>query len=139
MSNTILDNSSLFTLVYKSRKKIILVSFVAAIIAAVVSLFIPNKYKSEVILFPTMNLSTGKALLNEYNDFLEIGEEEELEHMMQILQSNEIINRVVEKYDLINHYEIDTSNEKYYVDLIKKYYFPANVIPSILNVGASTP
>ena len=60
-------------------------------------------------------------MLNEYNDFLEIGEEEELEHMMQILQSNEIINRVVEKFDLINHYEIDTSNEKYYVDLIKKY------------------
>ena len=121
MSNTILDNTLLFTLVYKWRKKIILVSFVAAIIAAVISLFIANKYKSEVILFPTMNLSTGKALLNEYNDFLEIGEEEELEHMMQILQSNEIINRVVEKFDLINHYEIDTSNEKYYVDLIKKY------------------
>ena len=121
MSNTTLDNTSLFTLIYKWRKKIILVSFVAAIIAAVSSLFITNKYKSEVILFPTMNLSTGKALLNEYNDFLEIGEEEELEHMMQILQSNEIINRVVEKFDLINHYHIDTSNEKYYVDLMKKY------------------
>jgi len=121
MSNTILNNTSLFTLVYKWRKKIILVSFVAAIIAAVGSLFITNKYKSEVILFPTMNLSAGKALLNEYNDFLEIGEEEELEHMMQILESNEIINRVVEKFDLINHYEIDTSNEKYYVDLMKEY------------------
>jgi len=121
MSNTILDNTSLFTLIYKWRKKIILVSFVSAIIAAVGSLFITNKYKSEVILFPTMNLSTGKALLNEYNDFLEIGEEEELEHMMQILQSNEIINRVVDKFDLINHYDIDISNEKYYVDLMKKY------------------
>ena len=121
MSNTTLDNTSLLKLIYKWRKKIILVSFVAAIIAAVISLFITNKYKSEVILFPTMNLSTGKALLNEYNDFLEIGAEEELEHMMQILQSNEIINRVVEKFDLINHYDIDTSNEKYYVDLMKKY------------------
>ncbi len=121
MSNTILDNTSLFALFYRWRKKIIMVSFVAAVIAAVVSLFIPNKYESEVILFPTMNLSTGKALLNEYNDFLEIGEEEELEHMMQILQSNEIINRVVDKFDLVNHYEIDTSNEKYYMDLMKKY------------------
>ena len=121
MSNTILDNTSLFALFYRWRKKIIMVSFVAAVIAAVVSLFIPNKYESEVILFPTMNLSTGKALLNEYNDFLEIGEEEELEHMMQVLQSNEIINRVVEKFDLITHYEIDTLNEKYYIDLMKRY------------------
>jgi hypothetical protein len=52
---------------------------------------------------------------------LQIGEEQELEHMMQVLQSNEIINRVIEKFDLINYYEIDTSNEKYFVDMMKKY------------------
>lgn len=121
MSNNILDNSSLFSLLYKWRKKIIIVSFLTAVIAAIASLFITNKYKSEVILFPTMNLSTGKALLNEYNDFLEIGEEEELEHMMQILQSNDIFNRVVDKFDLVNHYEIDTNNELCFVDLMKEY------------------
>lgn len=121
MSNKILDNSSLFFLLYRWRKKIIIISFIAAVIAAIASLFITNKYKSEVILFPTMNLSTGKALLNEYNDFLEIGEEEELEHMMQILQSNDIFNRVVDKFDLINHYDIDTTNELYFVDLMKEY------------------
>jgi len=121
MSNTILDNTSLFELLYRWRKKIIIVSFIAAVIAAVISLFIPNKYESEVILFPTMNFSTGKALLSDHVNFLEIGEEEELEHMMQVLQSNEIINRVVDKFDLINHYKIDASNEKYFMDLIKKY------------------
>jgi len=120
-NNNFLDNTSLFALLYKWRKKIITISFAAAIIAAVVSLFIINKYKSDVILFPTMNLSTGKALLNENNDFLEIGEEDELEHMMQILQSNDIKQRVVTKFDLINHYDIDTSKEKYYADLMKKY------------------
>ena len=103
------------------RKKIITISFAAAIIAAIVSFFIINKYKSDVILFPTMNLSTGKALLNEYNDFLEIGEEEELEHMMQILESNEIKDRVIEKFDLLKHYEIDTNNETYQIDLLEKY------------------
>ena len=120
-NNNLLDNTSLFALLYKWRKKIITISFTAAIIASVVSLFITNKYKSEVILFPTMNLSTGKALLNEYNDFLEIGEEEELEHMMQILQSNEIKERVVAKFDLLKHYEIDTNNATYQIDLLKKY------------------
>ena len=122
MSNNVLDNSSLFSLLYKMRKKIILVSFLSAVFAAIASLFITNKYKSEVILFPTMNLSTGKALLNEYNDFLEIGEEEELEHMMQILQSNEIFNRVIGKFDLVTHYNIDTNNELYFVDLMKEYH-----------------
>ncbi|HIK63111.1 MAG TPA: hypothetical protein EYG01_03790 [Flavobacteriales bacterium] len=41
--------------------------------------------------------------------------------MMQILQSNDIKQRVVTKFDLINHYEIDTSNEKHYASLMKKY------------------
>jgi capsular polysaccharide biosynthesis protein len=120
-NNNFLDNTSLFTLLYKWRKKIITISFAAAIIAAVVSLFITNKYKSEVILFPTMNLSTGKALLNEYSDFLEIGEEQELEHMMQILESNEIKDRVIETFDLLVHYEIDANNKTYQFDLLEKY------------------
>ena len=121
MKNNILDNTSLFELVYRWRKKILLVSCVAAIITAFMTLLINDKYKSEVILFPTMNLSTGKALLNEYNDFLKIGEEQELEHMIQILQSNEIINRVVDRFDLVKHYKIDTSKDGYYIDLMKKY------------------
>ena len=120
-NNNFLDNTSLFTLLYKWRKKIITISFAAAIIAAVVSLFITNKYKSDVILFPTMNLSTGKALLNEYSDFLEIGEEQELEHMMQILESNEIKDRVIETFDLLEHYEIDANNKTYQFDLLEKY------------------
>jgi len=121
MNNTILDNTSLFALFYRWRKKIILVSFIATVIAVVFSLFIPNKYESEVILFPTMNLSTGKALLSDNVNFLEIGSEEELEHMMQILQSNEITNKVLNKFNLIHHYEIDTSNDDYFVDLLKEY------------------
>ena len=87
MSNSILDNTSFFALLFRWRKKIIIVSFIAAVIAVVVSLFIPNKYESEVIIFPTMNLSTGKALLNDNVNFLEIGEEEELEQ--KVVTENE--------------------------------------------------
>ena len=122
MSNTIFDNTSLFALFFKWRKKIIIASFLAAVIAVVISLFIPNKYKSEVVLFPTMNPSSGKALLHSYNStFLEIGEEEQLEHMMQILESNEIKSRVVKKFDLTHHYQIDTTNDKYPIKLMKEY------------------
>jgi hypothetical protein len=52
---------------------------------------------------------------------LEIGEEEELEHMMQILESNEIKDRVIETFDLLEHYKIDTNNKTYQFDLLAKY------------------
>lgn len=121
MSKDILDNSSVFVLFYKWRKKIAIVTLIAAVIAAIVSLFIPNKYQSEVILFPTKHISSGHALFYEHSDFMEIGESQELEYMMQVLHSNEIAERVIQKFDLINHYEIDTKNEKYQLKLYEKY------------------
>ncbi len=121
MNNTILDNTSLFALLYRWRKKIIMISFVAAVIAAFVSLLIPNKYESEVILFPAKHISTGHALFYEHGDFMEMGEDEELEHMMQILRSSDMVERVISKFDLLSHYKIDTSKDKYMFDLYKKY------------------
>ena len=40
-------------------------------------------------------------------DFLEFGEEEEAEQMIQILRSDEIRHHVIGKFDLMNHYQID--------------------------------
>ena len=37
---------------------------------------------------------------------LRLGEDEELDQLMQVLQSDEIRRRIVEKFDLMNHYEI---------------------------------
>ena len=44
---------------------------------------------------------------NGKDDILKFGEQEEAEQMLQILNSDEIRNRIIEKYDLINHYGID--------------------------------
>jgi uncharacterized protein involved in exopolysaccharide biosynthesis len=43
---------------------------------------------------------------------LEFGEDEQTEQMLQVLNSNKIRDKIIEKYDLMNHYGIKP-NEKY--------------------------
>jgi uncharacterized protein involved in exopolysaccharide biosynthesis len=49
------------------------------------------------------------------------GEEDETEQLLQILRSNEIVDYIVDKYDLFNHYDIDTSSAFKKTALYKKY------------------
>lgn len=102
-----------------------MVSVVAAICSIIVSLIIQDKYKSTVILFPTTTSSISKALISENNtgkeDVMQLGEEEEAEQMLQILNSDRIRTRIIEKYNLMKHYDID-KDEKYRQTKLHKEY-----------------
>ncbi len=101
--------------IYKWRKPLIIVGVAAFIVSSIVSLTIQEKYKSTVILFPATTNSISKALLTENNvkqeDVLQFGEEEEAEQMLQILNSDEIRTKICEKYNLMAHYEIDSTDK----------------------------
>ena len=101
--------------IYKWRKPLIIIAIAAFIISSIVALSIQEKYKSTVILFPATTNSISKALLAENvvkdQDVLQFGEEEEAEQMLQILNSDEIRTKICEKYHLLEHYGIDTSDK----------------------------
>jgi uncharacterized protein involved in exopolysaccharide biosynthesis len=99
---------------YKWRKPLIIIGIATVIISSIMALSIQDKYKSTVILFPSTTNSISKALLteeNQYIDVLAFGKEEEAEQMLQILNSDEIRDRICEKYNLMAHYKIDPNSE----------------------------
>lgn len=114
-NTTNLNSENLFVFFYRWRKPLIIVTVIAAVVSIVVSLMMQNKYKSTVVLFPTTTSSIAKALISENNtgkeDVLRLGEEEQAEQMLQILHSDEIRNRIIEKYNLLKHYDIDEDDE----------------------------
>lgn len=118
-------SGNLVAFLFTHRKLLITVTLVAAIASSIVSLLIENKYKSTVILFPTTTNSISKALIADNfggkDDVLELGEEEEAEQMLQVLNSDEIKNRIIAKYNLMKHYDIDTTDKYKYTKLTKKY------------------
>lgn len=89
-----------------------MIGILAVILSSIFSspFFITPLFKSEVILYPTSSKSISKVLLNktpgQSKDILEFGEEEQTEQMLQVLNSNKIRDRVIEKYNLIDHYDI---------------------------------
>ena len=94
------NNDSLIKVIFKWKWHIIAVTIVAAALGAVFSgpKFITPKFKSEAIVYP--------------NGLSEFSDETYTEQMLQVMESQEIVDSVVKIFDLMSHYDID-KNYKY--------------------------
>jgi uncharacterized protein involved in exopolysaccharide biosynthesis len=122
-------NYSTIEIIYfliRNYKAILLITSIGIIVSIIVSLTITPKFKSSVIIFAASTSSVSKALLTDMSmtpkDIMKIGEEEETEQLMQILKSDEITARIIQKYNLLNHYGFDSSSAYYKTYLLEEYY-----------------
>lgn len=119
------DSTSLFEFFWRWRKPLIIIGITAAICSSIVSFLIHERYKSSVIMFPVQSNAIAKALLTDdvsgKQDILQFGEEAQAEQLLQILYSDEIRSRIVDKYKLMQHYRIDPNNKYKNTLLYEKY------------------
>jgi uncharacterized protein involved in exopolysaccharide biosynthesis len=114
---TYLESSSLLFLLLRWRKPLIIIFIITLVASFIFSgpLFIKPKYRSSVVFFPSATNSVSKALLeespSEKQDILAFGEEEQAEQMLQILNSDEIRELIIKKYNLLSHYEIQPDDD----------------------------
>ncbi len=121
------DFSSTDLLVYIWNKKVplLIISIVAFIGSALISLTIEDRYKSTAILFPSTNTSVSQNLLSgNWNRryIYELGYDEEAEQLMQVLQSDYIRDRIIEKFNLMEHYDIKPNAKYPKTELYDTYY-----------------
>jgi len=119
------DSTNLIMFLLRYRKPILIISFTAALVSAVVSLMIQEKFLSTVILFPAATNSISKSLMAEdfsgRQDINAFGEEEEAEQLLQILNSDEIEGYIREKYNLMQHYGIKNDEKFALTNTVKEY------------------
>jgi capsular polysaccharide biosynthesis protein len=119
------NNTDFLKFFLKNFKIIAIVCAVGAIISIIVSFLIVPKYKSAVIIYPASTSSVSKALLTNMTmspkDIMKFGEEQETEQLLQILLSDEIKARIIYKYDLVKHYNIDPNSKYYKTELLSEY------------------
>lgn len=119
--------SSVDLLIYIWNKRLILTSvgIIAAVAAIVISIMITPLFQSSVIMFPASSASISKELLvQNYSGRQSIhgfGEEEQAEQLLQILNSEPIRSRIIEKYNLMEHYEIDPDDKYPLTELYEQY------------------
>ncbi|NOY37071.1 MAG: hypothetical protein GXO83_05795 [Chlorobi bacterium] len=121
------DSFDLLLYIWKQRKPVIIITVLGALISIVVSLLLKPKFAAEVILYPTSSASVSRSLISTQGgygkeDLLAFGDEEETEKMLQILYSDEIRNRLIEKYHLFEHYRIPADAKYKYTILNAKMH-----------------
>lgn len=103
------NNTPLLKAVFKWKWHIVVITIVAAVCGAIFSgpTFITPKYKSEAIVYP--------GGMSEFSD------ETYTEQMLQIMESQEIMDSVVEIFNLMDHYEINPDYKYAKTVLIGEY------------------
>ena len=108
----------------KNYKPIGIVTLLGAIVSIIVALTIQPRFLSTAVVFPASSSSISNDLLSNNlgrKDILKFGEDEEVEQMMQVLKSDEIRDAAIEKFNLMEHYEIDPGTPFPLTKLHKKF------------------
>jgi uncharacterized protein involved in exopolysaccharide biosynthesis len=122
-----LNSLNLLYLLFKWKFPLLIITAIAIVAAIIFSspFFIKPKYKSSVIMFPVATNSISKVLISQNSgikeDILGIGEEEEAEQMLQMLNSNMIRDRIIQKYNLFVHYAIPVDAKHRMTRLQREY------------------
>lgn len=104
------NNVNILKLIFKWKIHFAII-ILLAVIAAVIfsgSAFITPLFKSNAVVYP--------ANVAPYSD------ESETEQMLQIFQSRDIKDSIINKYDLAKHYKIDSNYKYFYTTLLYEYW-----------------
>jgi uncharacterized protein involved in exopolysaccharide biosynthesis len=117
------DSMDLAVYIWKKKIPLLIITFAAAVISIVASLLITPRFKSSVVIFPTIQTSVSKSLLmdNFVWNFQDFGEEKQVETILQILKSDKIRDKIITRYDLMKHYGINP-NEAHPKYKVNSYY-----------------
>ncbi len=96
------------------RKQIIATTIGVGLLAAIIVLLMPNYYKAATIFYPANPDIAGRgALFGSADENMDLfGGPDEMNRLMLVAESSELINYLVERFDLYQRYDIDSTNQK---------------------------
>lgn len=108
------DLVDVIKLAYKYRRHILIITFIGALLGLVLAFFITPKFEAYTTFYIPANNSISKSLLAENNleDFMSYGDEDQIDQALELLNSDHLKDKVIDKFNLINHYGI-TADAKY--------------------------
>ena len=116
------ERNNLIQFVWAQRKSLLIITSIVFVISTIVSLLITPLFLSTAIVFPAA--SSNVSFSDQRNvkaAAMDFGEEEQAEQLVQILQSSRIRDKVVSKFNLLEHYEIAENDKNKYYKLNNEY------------------
>ncbi len=108
--------------VIKWRKTFLIITLVSALVTGVIVFLMPKQYKSTVVLFAARQFSVSKLVIEpntgNQEDYMQIGDEDDVEKLIQFLSSDALKIKVANAYDLWDRWKIkDTVFGYHYLKL----------------------
>jgi uncharacterized protein involved in exopolysaccharide biosynthesis len=111
-------------ILYRRRNIILRVCGVVFIGSIIISLLLPEYYKATTIFYAAnQDLSNPDKMFGGGNsDTYYFGSGEDIDRIMTIASSNELVDRLIKEFSLYKHYRIDSSGQKS-SHKIRKHFF----------------
>ncbi len=116
--NAFLAARFFFTILQQNLKVFIWGGIISFSLGLLLSFLLPVEYRSETILLPARYFSVSKMLIEpnvgNQEDYLELGDDDDLEKLLQIIYSDELKVALANKMNLWKRWKIENKEYKFY-------------------------
>lgn len=108
--------------IFKWRRTFLLITIASALVTGILVFLMPKQYKSTAVLFASRQFSVSKLVIEpnsgNQEDYMQIGDEDDVEKLIQFLSSDALKLKVANAYDLWDRWKIkDTVFGYHYLKL----------------------
>lgn len=113
---------SVLSTLFRWKKQIFYVCLITGIGAVAISLFMDNWYESSTIFYAASpDQALPKPVGVEDTDRKYYGEPEDVDRILSICESGAVANFLIDKYNLYEHYDIDTTSKLAKFNIMKAF------------------
>ena len=116
-----LDFTSALKIILKNKKLIVGGSLLFSVLIAIGTLFLDNYYLSEAKFYTINSMQLSPKAMYGIEVQSIYGDSKEVDRVVSVATSNSVKDYVINKYDLMKHYEIDTTKPSRRTKLFKEY------------------
>src|SRR3954468_6148744 len=96
--------------IIKWKKTFLWITIASLLITGIIVFLIPKQYKSTVVLFPSRQFSVSKLVVEanagNQEDYMQIGDEDDCEKLIQLLTSDALKIKVADAFNLWKRWKV---------------------------------
>lgn len=121
-NNSSIDFTDFGKLLWKYRTQIVWAGILSAIMGIVISFLLPVYYQSTATIFPAaITYVESTDLIYRQGNINELGDTEQAEQILELLSSQDFKNKIIDRAQLFDHYEISRDATSAWYRIHKKY------------------
>lgn len=133
------NNTSILGFIFNYRKAVFSAALIGAVLGLTITFFIPKKYNSTAIVYPFSAYSKNDIVENP-----QFGFEVETEQLLQLMESQTMLERTVKKFNLQKYYDLDTTRPTWKSELVINYlkditFTRSKYLSVVVNVQTTEP